>query len=122
MLKMIYVRSAVKVEVVEFREKCLWAAGFFDGEGTTSVLKAQRDRYAYLRMSVSQKDPTLLHKFQDIFKCGKVYHNKRGVSSWDCYKKEEVLFVLDSLWPFISEQKKAQAQKAIQYVKEHSKV
>lgn len=112
----------VKEEFVEYKEQLCWAAGFFDGEGTTSVLKAQRDKYAYLRMSVSQKDPTLLYKFQDIFKCGRVYRNKRGIHSWDCYKKENVVSVLSSLWPYISDQKKAQAQKAMQYVKEHSKL
>ncbi len=98
-----------------------WAAGFFEGEGTTSVLKAQRDKYAYLRMSVSQKDPELLYKFQNIFKVGKVYKNKRGVHSWDCYRQSEVFVVLEALLPYFGSQKTKQANEAVLYVKTHSK-
>ena len=86
-----------------------WAAGLFDGEGSTSTLKAQRDKYTYLRMSVSQKDRRVLDKFQVIVGAGKVYGNKRGMHSWDCFRKDDVLKVLKKLWPYISEQKREQA-------------
>lgn len=98
-----------------------WAGGFFDGEGTTSVLKAQRDKYRYLRMSVSQKNPELLYKFQTIFNCGKVYKNSRGIHSWDCYRQDEVFDVLDKIWPYIGSQKKEQAIQAKENVISYSK-
>ena len=89
-----------------------WAAGFFDGEGSTSLLKAQRDKYSYIRMSVSQKNPDCLHRFKNAVGKGKIYKsNTRDVHSWDCYKHDEVLEVLNKLWPFLSEQKKEQAIK-----------
>ena len=105
MRRTIYVKEASVASDTELA----WCAGFFDGEGSTSVLKTNRDKYLYLRMSVSQKDPELLYKFQSVVGYGKVYHNKRGTSSWDCYKREEVEAVLTSLWVYLSPQKKRQA-------------
>ena len=100
-----------------------WCAGFFDGEGTTSVLKAQRDKYCYLRVSVSQKDRTLLDKFQSIVGVGTVYKAKtREIHSLDIYKQEDVRKCLDLLWPFISEIKKKQAQNAIDTIATFSRV
>lgn len=93
-------------------EKLAWAGGLFCGEGSTSVLKAKRDKYAYLRMSVSQKDRKVLDIFQSIVGAGKVYANKREMHSWDCYRQDEVYKVLDMLWPYLSEEKQAQANKA----------
>ena len=90
-----------------------WAAGFFDGEGSTSVLSTKRDKYTYLRMSVSQKNPQLLEKFLSIVGCGKIYKsNQRPIHSWDCYIEKDCESVLALLWPFLGEQKKHQADKA----------
>jgi hypothetical protein len=90
-----------------------WAAGFFDGEGSTSVLKTKRDKYSYIRMSITQKDRAVLDKFQSIVGVGKIYkHNTRNTFSWDCYKQEEVFQVLDMLWPFLSDIKRTQAENA----------
>jgi hypothetical protein len=100
-----------------------WCAGLFDGEGTTSVLRAQRDKYAYLRMSVAQKDRKVLDKFRDIVGVGTVYsHKTRIMHSLDIYKKADVDYCLDVLWPYLSEAKKDQANKAKEYVTSHSKV
>lgn len=90
-----------------------WAGGLFDGEGTTSILKAQRDRYSYLRMSVSQKDREVLDKFRAIIGYGKVYEHSRGMHSWDCYRQDQVYQVLEMLWPYISSQKRKQAENAL---------
>ena len=96
-----------------------WAAGFFDGEGCTSVLSAKRDRYTYLRMGVSQKNPALLEKFQRIVGCGKIYKsNQRPIHSWDCYIEKDCEAVLAMLWPYIGEQKRKQADTARAKVKE----
>ena len=94
-----------------------WAAGLFDGEGTTSVLAAQRDKYKYLRMSVSQKDREVLDKFLAIVKYGKIYKSKtREIHSWDCYRQDQVFLVLNNLWPFLSKKKQEQATKAKEIV------
>lgn len=90
-----------------------WAAGFFDGEGTTSNLKTKRDKYIYIRMSISQKNPELLEKFLSIVGMGTIYKSKtRNIYSWNCYKQEEVEKVLDLLWPYLGNQKRQQAQNA----------
>lgn len=90
-----------------------WAGGLFCGEGTTSVLKAKRDKWSYLRMSVAQKDRRVLDKFCSIVKAGKVYaHKNRSMHSWDCYRQDQVYKVLEKLWPFLSEEKQEQANKA----------
>lgn len=90
-----------------------WAAGFFDGEGCTSVLKARRDSYSYIRMNIAQKNLECLEKFKSIVLLGKIYKSKtRNIYSWDCYKQEDVSKVLESLWPYLSEVKKIQAIKA----------
>lgn len=90
-----------------------WAAGFFDGEGCTSVLTAKRDRHSYLRMSVSQKDREVLDKFHSIVGCGKVYTAKtRPIHSWDCYTETECESVLELLWPYLGSKKKQQANEA----------
>lgn len=98
-----------------------WCAGLFDGEGTTSVLKAQRDRYAYVRMSVSQKQPEVLERFLAIIKLGKIYKSKtREIFSLDIYKQEDVVSVLNILWPYLSEVKKQQALNAFERMDTHN--
>lgn len=106
-------RLVVKVEAVVCDTEVAWAAGFFDGEGTTSVLKTTRDKYSYLRMSLSQKNLECLERFHSILGVGKIYKSKtRDIYSWNCYKYEEVQQALDLLWPYLSEIKRQQATKA----------
>jgi hypothetical protein len=94
---------------------CAWAAGLFDGEGSTSVLKAHRDRYAYVRMSLTQKQREVLDKFLSIVKVGKIYKsNTRDIYSLDIYKHEDVEQTLNLLWPYLSEVKRHQAIRAFE--------
>jgi len=87
-----------------------WAAGFYDGEGCTSLLKAKRDKYHYIRMGISQKETTTLQRFLSAVGAGKIYKaNTREINSWNLYKKEDVITVLNKLWPYLSEPKKQQA-------------
>jgi hypothetical protein len=100
-----------------------WCAGFFDGEGTTSVLKAQRDKYSYIRMGISQKDRRCLDRFQIAVGCGNIYKsNTREIYSWNCYKKDDVENVLLLLWPYLSNLKKEQAVRSRETVALNSKL
>ena len=92
-----------------------WAAGFFDGEGSTSILKAQRDKYSYARMQVTQKNKDTLERFQAaVGGLGRIYKsNTRDIFSWNVYKKEDVLTCLDILRPFLSIHKKEQADRVL---------
>lgn len=96
-----------------------WAAGFFDGEGCTSILKTERDKYWYIRMSISQKYPELLRQFRDIVGYGKVYKAKsREMWSWDCYKQQDCIMVADCLWEHLGERKRTQFTTALDAVEE----
>lgn len=98
-----------------------WAAGLFDGEGSTTVLKAQRDRYAYVRMNVPQKHREVLDKFLNVVKVGKIYKAKtRDIHSLDIYKQEDVNSTLNLLWPYLSEIKKRQALLAYERVENNN--
>jgi len=100
-----------------------WAAGFFDGEGCTSVLKSKRDKYSYIRMGVSQKVHECLDKFHSIVQLGNIYtSNTRDIRSWNCYKQDDVEQTLNLLWPYLSEVKKQQAICAIDKVDNNKKV
>lgn len=103
-----------KAELVVFEPA--WAAGLFDGEGTTSCLKAQRDRYAYPRLSMAQKEPEVLERLQKLLG-GRIYKSKtRSIYNWNLYTQEAVEEALNVLWPFLSRQKKQQALKVFEHV------
>lgn len=111
----------VKVDSVEYNLDIPWAAGLFDGEGSTSILKTKRDRYAYVRMNVPQKFREVLDKFITVIKVGKIYkHNKREMHSLDIYKQQDVVDALNILWPYLSEIKKKQALNAFTKMEEHN--
>lgn len=117
MWRRISVNIQVKGVLVVSDTDLAWAAGLFDGEGSTSVLKAQRDKYAYVRMSVSQKFTEVLKRFQTAVDTGKIYKaNTRDIHSLDIYKEENVISTLNKLWPYLSEIKKNQALKAFEKV------
>jgi LAGLIDADG endonuclease len=103
-------RRIVREVFVESNINAAWAAGLFDGEGSTTLLKAQRDKYAYVRMNVPQKLREVLDKFLSIVQVGKIYkHKTREMHSLDIYKQEDVENTLNLLWPYLSEVKKKQA-------------
>ena len=98
-----------------------WCAGFFDGEGSTTILKAQRDKYSYVRMSLSQKDKRVLDKWSSIMQVGNIYKAKtREIHSLDIYKRDEVENTLNKMWPFLSEIKKEQAIRVFEGVDNHN--
>lgn len=89
-----------------------WAAGFFDGEGTTSFSQAAK----ITRIQISQKDPALLHRFQKVFGLGVVrgpYRNGKGVVwQYRLTRKADVAKVISMMWPFMGDQKREQAMRA----------
>jgi hypothetical protein len=114
---MIFVRFLVKGALVAPETELAWSAGLFDGEGCTSVLKAQRDKYSYVRMSISQKTPEVLERFKDAVGYGKIYKsNTREIYSLDIYKREDVVETLKKIWPYLSSPKKKQAENAFNTV------
>lgn len=89
-----------------------WAAGFFDGEGTTCYSMTAKST----RIQISQKNPELLHRFADAVGAGVVcgpYKNGKGeVYQYRLSRRDDVIAVLTKLWPFLGKQKKDQARAA----------
>lgn len=93
-----------------------WAAGFWDGEGSTSLKRIRAGAPATsIRMYVSQKDtgPELLQRFQQIVGVGKVAErgSRPGVWAWTCNDKAGCFRAIEVIWPYLSTPKKTQARK-----------
>lgn len=105
-----------------------WAAGFFDGEGSTSLCRKQ-GRYPFIRMNISQageRGRFVLERFQNAVRnCGDVrgpYNHagstgltrQEGRYSWDTGRFEHVQAVIAMLWKYLSPVKRLQAASALQ--------
>jgi len=97
-----------------------WAAGFFDGEGSTIARAfARRPGYAQLNVTVPQAGhrgiPAVLERFQRVM-LGMGHLNgpyRRDLYMLRFNAREEASLVLRLLWPYLGEVKRAQATEAI---------
>ena len=92
-----------------------WAAGFWDGEGSTSLKRAQRPNGPrQRRMYVSQKDtgPELLDRFLSIVGVGivKERSTRPGVWAWTAQDNASTSRALAVMWPYLSSPKQTQAR------------
>jgi hypothetical protein len=89
-----------------------WAAGIYEGEGGVYVRSS-------LQLIVSQKDPEILHWFIDAVGAGKIYEVKHQTGEHGqmyratISKTNEVLRVINLLWPWLSTRRKQQANEAV---------
>jgi hypothetical protein len=102
-----------------------WAAGFFDGEGSTFVLRHKQSRGGTGRLypcvsvgiSVCQTDRRPLDRFVAALGLGKVrgpYRprgNQRPYFRWERAGRPSVHRALVRLWPYLSDPKKEQARR-----------
>lgn len=99
------------------REALAWAAGFFEGEGSTYIGQHARRRRGYLKMSIGQKHREALDRFHAaIGGLGNVTFNpSRPASpySWNAGRYEHCQAVLAMLWPFMGQVKRDQARAAL---------
>lgn len=86
-----------------------WAAGFFDGEGCTTL--GRRGQNAHARCLISQKDRRVLDKFLAIVGVGTIYVSDRHPVPfrWQTTSEPDARLVLSKLWPFLGEMKRDQA-------------
>ena len=112
---------------MEFPDKnasASWAAGLFNGEGSTIVSKSGRMKYVYLRLG--QNDPQVLQIFGEAVGFGSMsgpheerYKRPDGtlriIYMWryQVGAQQEVDQVLKLMWPYLSNIKKLQAIEAI---------
>lgn len=106
------------------REELAWAAGFFDGEGTTYVSRSHGD--SYLSVIVSQNDRDILERFQHtVNNLGYVYgpygpyknSKSQPTYRWQTKKFEHVQATIAMLWEFLSSAKKQQYINAVEIIK-----
>jgi hypothetical protein len=103
-------------------QRIIWAAGFFDGEGTTSISRQQHTQAKYLlyqvRVTVSQKVPGPLGVFRDLFG-GNLYTYKwKGNDYWYWVASGgRATMMLETLLPFLI-LKKERAAICIQFQNE----
>jgi len=97
-----------------------WAAGFFDGDGSTCTTKQYKVKPRRLKLQIGQCHPFVLERFCAAVEEGKVYGpyhktsalTKRPYWLYHIENDLKVNRVLDKLWPYLSQQKKAQATRA----------
>lgn len=99
-----------------------WAAGFFDGEGCTTVTRCKPKKRAIdqlrpqlgLRASLAQVELEPLKRFYKAVGIGairgpyKYGSNRQFHYQWNA-SNLDVLAALDALWPYLSNVKKVQA-------------
>ena len=112
-----------------------WAAGLFDGEGSTLCQHKEPKRftasgrpkdYPTLRVQIGQSDRLVLDRFTEAVGVGKVFHVKAhntSANGYSYYKdkwqyqadRNEAATVLELIWEWLSEPKKEQAREAMKY-------
>lgn len=99
------------------KENLAWAAGFFDGEGCTSIKKKKSQiNFRAVVISMSQKDERVLNKWYKIFHFG--YYDdvqtKYGpMWRWNTTTFEQAQYVMCLLWPWLGEVKKEQYERVV---------
>lgn len=104
------------------KEELAWAAGFFDGEGCTTVTRCRPKLRAIdqerpqigLRSSIAQVEKDVLDRFCVAVGVGAVRgpyqsrNNRQPHFQWNA-SNVDVVKMLDLLWPYLSNPKRVQA-------------
>lgn len=104
------------MSIVINREELAWAAGFFDGEGCVSVIKATAGER--LAVQISSTYQPALERFLKAVQIGRIYGPyERGTfkPQW-AYRANgfrRCQAVIAMIWPFLSGEKRAQAADAL---------
>jgi hypothetical protein len=93
-----------------------WAAGFFDGEGSTSCPHQGR-RGRSLQMAIGQVSRYNLQRFAATVQCGSIHaprilFGRQPISRWVAYG-HSAHCALKLLWPYLGEDKQDQALSAL---------
>lgn len=101
-----------------------WAAGFFDGEGSTvqtSRITNGRSsrRYSRIQMSLAQNDRRPLDRFAAAVGAGSIcgpyqFRRRNPIYIWRASSKRDVLAVINALWLHLSEPKREQIERSVE--------
>ncbi len=110
----------VTLDCVNRLEELAWAAGFFDGEGSTGTYDRRfKGGRLNVNLSVPQNDLDILKRFQEaIGGVGRTYgpyfrKSKPGSYVFQTKSFESIQFILAQLWPWLTPEKKNQGAKAL---------
>jgi hypothetical protein len=91
-------------------QEIVWAAGFFDGEGSTftSIRNDCRSMYLFAALCQNRVGDVLVVEFHAIVGVGKVYSNERQIQ-WRVWGYKDVSTVVELLRPYLHQPKLTQA-------------
>src|SRR5688572_6231765 len=94
-----------------------WAAGIFDGEGSTSTYLRRERKTPRRQIAVSQggvpgEFPAVLVRFMSIVGAGNITGPYDGLYYWKTTRKDAVDSVGAMLWPYLSYEKRRQFEAA----------
>jgi hypothetical protein len=94
-------------------QELAWAAGIFDGEGSTSTYLTKPNMIPRRQMAVSQGGlpghiPTVLLRFKEIVRVGSITGPYDGLYYWKITTKNDVDLVGRHLWRHLSREKRQQ--------------
>ncbi len=94
-------------------QELAWAAGIFDGEGSTSTYLTKPNKIPRRQMAVSQgglpgHTPAVLMRFREIVQVGSVTGPYDGLYYWKITTKDDVGAVGALLWRHLSREKRRQ--------------
>jgi hypothetical protein len=92
-----------------------WAAGFFDGEGCTSL----ETKSASLKVTITQQHPEVLERFISAVGVGKVYgpyyYGPKKKARWAInIQSKAAIVALAKIWPYLGSEKKNQALRSLE--------
>lgn len=98
-------KTTVRPVITPTTYDLIWAAGIYEGEGSVDCRDGYKDQS--FRMTVTQKDPWILNRFQQLFG-GSLVRNGRGYYRWILCGRmgRELIF---RFYPWLSPRRKAQA-------------
>lgn len=100
--------------MTNWREELAWAAGFYDGEGCTSICITRGKPRG--RVNVNQNETITLERFQRaVLGLGRINgpYGDHHMYGWGAGKWEEMQATIAMLWAFLSETKRKQAARVL---------
>jgi hypothetical protein len=101
-----------------------WAAGAWDGEGSTSLHMEDEGSRPFMQMGQKGKDRELLKRFQKIVGCGNISlcpSQKFGpYYKWGVYNESDCIKVQNLLWPYLCKPKQNQILKVMDFLEKEN--
>jgi len=98
-----------------------WAAGFYDGEGSSLCSikyrypKNRTGKYANIQIAVDQNNLDNLHRFRDAMGgIGSITQFRGRCSRWLVSNFEDCQKVKDLLWPYLGKEKRDQFERTFE--------